>query len=59
MIVLELIKILQQFPLDLDVTIDTDDGFEGNYMEIRNVREIKNVLGSFIVIDADVKYNKN
>lgn len=57
--VLELIKILQQLPLDLDVTIDTDDGLKGNFMEIKGIRAIKNVLGTFVVIDADIKYNKN
>lgn len=50
----QLIEKLLNFPMGADVVIDTDDGFKGNFQELRYAVEKKNSAEeSFVVLTND------
>lgn len=49
----EVISLLATTPKDAEVTLDIDDGLDGNYMPVMGVSERKTIMGKFVVIDAD------
>lgn len=54
MTVHDLINKLYAMPQDAEVTLDIDDGLAGNYMPVLGVSQKTTIMGSFVVIDADV-----
>ena len=41
-------------PMDAEVTIDLDDGMDGNYMPVLGVIQKRTIMGEFVVLDADL-----
>lgn len=49
-----LIAQLLTMPMDAEVTLDTDDGLEGNYMPVLGASQKLTLMGEFVVLDADI-----
>ena len=56
MTVHDLIHKLYEMPQDAEVTIDADDGLEGNYMPLIGVTLRETLMGAFVTLDADVSH---
>lgn len=52
MTVHDLIMALNTMPKDAEITLDLDDGLDGNYMPLLGVTLRETVMGVFVTLDA-------